>query len=111
MSELRTWKIMDTEEGAIITPTIPMYCPICSKPLILHDFRVGVTPFYHADVHLKCLQCGNFLTFGIPISKAEYIKLWNSPLRSKILRDELMKLPTQIPTKIIEEKLKTWGYW
>ena len=112
MSELRFWSVKETERGAVILPTKPLYCPVCGSPLILHDFQASKLPFHHSDIHLKCSRCGFFMTFGIPITPEEYKRLWGSPLRGKILKWELKEVQPEIYDKAgIGDKLKTWGYW
>ena len=114
---MRAWKIVETEQGKVIVPTIGMYCPFCNHPLMLHDFKCynqKVLNFIHCDIHMKCPYCGSFNTFGIPISEEEYKQLSSSELHGKVLKNieeirEIISSPSEYE-KVVE-KLEKWGYW
>ncbi len=113
------WMILDTPHGAVPIPTTTLKCPLCGHKLVIHDFNPVYHPkegFQHCDVHVKCINCGLWLTFGIPLSKEEYDKLNESPLKIKTLRHKLLfpefdKLFTQEEKQIIIDRLTKLGYW
>ena len=99
------WEI--SENG--IKPKRQLKCPICGDKLILHDFSVNYNSFnkiYHADVHMKCVNCSFFATFGIPLSKEQFEMLRKSKLSGRILKEEVMNEDERIA-----ERLKKLGYW
>jgi len=112
--KMRFWKVKKTDQGYIILPSKPIYCPICGERLLLHDFRVYHQPvygFYHCDVHVKCMNCSLWLIFGVPISREEFEKLKNSALHGKVLKKPLDEFLTEEEKRKIEERVKKWGYW
>ena len=107
---------MSVQGKHIIKPDEPMPCPICGHPLILHDFNPfkSAWGFYHCDVHMKCPNCSLWLTFGVPISEEDFRKLFNSPLKSKVLTREVLDLIGEVEDDVkreVEERLRRWGYW
>ena len=87
--------------------------------MLLHRFNVYdalVFGFKHADVNLKCPNCGFFTVFGVPISEDEMFRLKESPLHGKVITDEapeiaeLQELPKE-QIAVIKQRLKSWGYW
>ena len=112
------WKIVDTSKGAIIRPIVPPRCPFCKARMIMHAFVAQYYPvknFYHADVNMKCLHCGWFTTFGIPLTKEEYERLKESPLNGVTLTKELLDIDEfglfGDERKVIESAMKKMGYW
>ena len=107
------WKVKEINGDYIILPSEKLYCPICGGELIIHD----ITPFYqksrdfhHCDIHMKCINCGLHLTFGVPISEDDYNKLNKSKYVRRILKQELKEIYPEY-NKELESRLKTWGYW
>ena len=111
----RKWVIQKVVEDAMILPKGDFKCPFCKVNLIIHQFTVAYYPkksFYHADVHMKCPKCGFFATFGVPLYKDEYEELLNSKHLGVVLTDELTQLDfDEGEKKLLEERLKDWGYW
>ena len=107
----RLWKIIEYKGDYIIFPKINFYCPFCANELLIHDFCPyynGV--FYYCDVHMKCINCSFWCTFGVRISEEEYRKLVNSKFKAKTLLHELKDLYPPHKDEIAE-RLKNWGYW
>jgi len=102
------WIIREVNGNAIIEPTEDKECHFCKTKLILHDFYPQKSyNFFHADVHLKCPECSWWVTFGVPISEADFNKLSRSKYAKKPLTHELLELGL----KQVEKRLKTFGYW
>ena len=114
IEETRAWKVVKINNDYIIVPTQPLFCPICSHRILIHDFRAyySAQKFYHCDIHAKCSYCGLYLTFGIPISADEYARLRSSRLHGKVITHEILNIIEEKELQeTIREKLRTWGYW
>jgi len=111
---MRKWDIIFIDGHAVPVPKFDAKCPFCGTQLLLHDFRVYnqvAHKFLHCDVHLKCPNCGFFLTFGIPISGEEYELLRKSKFHGRILKWELTEIYSDEEKEWIKKKLEQWGYW
>ena len=107
------WQIKKYNGDYIILPKEKLYCPVCGGELLLHD----ITPyhqitkgFHHVDIHMKCINCGFYLTFGVAISEEDYKKLSGSKYVRRILKWELKNLYPEYNEEL-ESRLKAWGYW
>ena len=118
------WGIFEIDNNLIILPLKTPKCSmrwgdeVCNGDLILHDFRCYKhsihPPHIHCDVHLKCVKCGWFYTFGLSIPEELLDKLTKSRYHGKTLRWELLSLSNVIDKndlEIIEKRLRSWGYW
>jgi len=109
------WRITKVSGEYIILPETSKYCPFCDTELVIHRFRVSYQPhkrFWHCDVAMKCPKCSWFTLFGVPISKEDADKLRSSKYHGQDLTDELLELDLDDEQKkIIEERLKSLGYW
>ena len=113
----RLWIVKEVNGSHVILPKQPMYCPVCGSPLLLHDFRAyrhrypeGQPELRHCDVHMKCIHCGLWLTFGVPITYEELEKLQKSKYHGKTLRWELREIYRE-EYKAVEKRLEALGYW
>jgi len=108
------WKI--DREKKIIYPAKPLLCPFCQTQLILHDFSPLYTRrynFFHVDIHMKCPNCSFWVTFGVPVTEADYVLLMSSPYKGKVLKDELleMNILNSKESDLIRKRLESIGYW
>ena len=115
--------VVDIDGNAVIIPKEPFYCPFCGKMLILHDFIPAMHKYpdgrpdlRHCDVHMKCPGCGFWVTFGVPITIEECERLSKSKYKVVTLRWELKEIYEKLginvdEMKIVEERLRTLGYW
>ena len=111
---MRDWEILRTAHGALPYPKTPKYCAFDGEELIVHHFTAGQAArgFLHVDVYMKCPKCGWFVTFGVPIDSEELRVLSSSPLRGKVLTDEVLSVAKNHKLKSeIERRLKAFGYW
>ena len=110
---MRKWEVVFVDGNAVPVPKFEARCQFCGSELILHDFKVydrREHEIYHLDVHMKCPQCGYFVTFGIPISREEYKVLFESKYHGRILKWELSDIYSD-KKSLIEKRLRMWGYW
>lgn len=108
------WSIVETTQGYAIWPSPELLkCVKCGGKMVLHDFAARKSSnIYHCDVHLKCLECSYWETYGVPLSEEEYKILSSSPLNFRIaLREELIPILPESEAKIVAERLKKMGYW
>ena len=106
------WKIVEVNGDYVILPEHEVVCPVCGGEVLLHDFSCKYQAsfsFYHCDVHMKCLNCGFFMTFGVPVSREDYEKLTKSKYHAKILKWELREIVRDF--RKVEERLRRLGYW
>jgi len=114
---MRKFAVFEKEGHKIMLPTEEFKCPFCGTPLVIHQEIVAKYPrknFTHCDVHMKCPRCDWFTVFGVPISKEEYDELSKSKWVGVVFTDELINNLTDLnddEKKIIEERLKSLGYW
>jgi hypothetical protein len=106
------WEVVKLDDY-IIRPVKQRMCPIRGYHLLLHDFRAwrAAQGFHHVDVHMKCVNCGLYLTFGVPISEDDFKKLLNSRYNGKILTDKVLELTPEDLREEVERRLRSWGYW
>lgn len=123
---MKTWEIRSTRWGLILLPTqrlaSRLYCPFCAVPLVYHHFTCFERTTYpprHCDVMLKCPICEHAIYFGVSqISEDDVKALKASPLHGKVLDGEkaveitnmYLKVGREI-IKIINERMRSWGYW
>lgn len=117
MDSLR-WTICRDGDGEPYPCTDPadfLRCPFCGSRMIIHYFFVPEgDPFGHVDVQLKCPFCEYVATFGVSTyGSGERSILRNSRLHGRVLRRELERiLPSGSEEyRIVEERLRRWGYW
>jgi len=112
-NKLSFWRIIDSEDGYIILPDGLLFCPFCKSPMLLHNFHASQAHegFYHCDVRMKCPFCSFLAIFGVPVDKEGFKRLKTSKLHGKVLRHEVVALCNEGWAKIIEERLKSLGYW
>ncbi len=105
---MRRWRIEKLDDY-IIMPTMDFKCPFCGHRLYLHAFHASGPSygFYHCDVHMKCPNCSGFFTFGVPISKDEFLLLSKSKYNHHIFSKDI----TLLYGDEVKDRLESWGYW
>lgn len=81
---------------------ISLLCPFCGSGMQPHNIGKLHKPLagFAIDFAFKCPNCSFYATFGVPLppEKAEKIKKYE---RQAIIPEK----------EIIEERLRSWGYW
>jgi len=120
------WKIVKSKYGLVLVPSKELgdrlLCPFCAEPLVYHHFvcfERKVYPYRHCDIMLKCPTCEHAVIFGVStVSEEDVKRLKASPLHNKVLDGEkaieitkLFRPVNDDVRKVIDERMRTWGYW
>lgn len=84
------WVFEELEGVGTVPVCRELYCLICGKEMLLYYFRTyRITEpelSYYAEIQAKCPACGLYLSFGLPITREEYLKLKKSNWHGRTIR-------------------------